>query len=789
MSNYKMYSQNSFVTAQKRSSLSYHFKKTTKTKTKIKTQNKNKNKNITPKENFEWIDCTSPQKTETKQNRNATEKKIKHVQNKKALEKKKKSKKNVLKTKKNTGALFIDLSPHEKKKLRPKLTKIQGLKKQNTNSPKQKTNSFDQVEWKQLSPKSVSSHIPTFLKTHRTPFSFDESTFKKLQKINKKEFNEISKQKKDGNEKNKKKVAEKQTNKQVQKNISNQKMKRNENENENEKENENENENENQKEKENENEQTIKKNNQQKEQAFKGFEIEEGEENPEEYGKGGYHPVKIGEVYKKRYKVLTKIGWGYFSTVWLAEDIKYGGKSVRIKSGEILKPQKYVALKIVKSSKIFAQVAIDEIKLLLKSSEVDKNNSSHVVRLLDHFLHKGPNGKHICLIFEFLDQCNLLEILRKYGSNQGLPIGIIKAITKHILIGLDHLHSKCKIIHTDIKPENIMLFTKIGKIPERLKNKMTHYNNSNNNNKKNKNNNNNNTNNNESIILQEKESIIETNIEKTSEPLIDEFYEITYKSKITSRSFIPRESKLQIIKKTTNNTIKSLKKIKKKKKKKDLEKINLGILKKSPNKRKIRKILSLDNIDPKKIKCKIVDLGNACWYDHHFSSSIQTREYRSPEVILGHGYNEKTDIWSLGCVIFELITGDLLFEPAKGDDYSKDEDHIALMIELFGNIPNSFLEKCSKADNVFETNGELKTIKNLHFWPIKDILIEKYDFNEKDAQEISDFLTPMFEYETNKRISAKNCLNSAWLSETNKEKEKEKEKEKINENVDIIAKI
>ncbi|KAJ3442372.1 hypothetical protein M0812_12106 [Anaeramoeba flamelloides] len=263
--------------------------------------------------------------------------------------------------------------------------------------------------------------------------------------------------------------------------------------------------------------------------------------------------------------------------------------------------------------------------------------------------HICSKNNYICLIFEFLDQCNLLEILRKYGSNQGLPIEIIKAIKKHILIGHDHLHSKCKIIHTDIKPENIMRFTKIGKIPERLKKKMSDYNNSKNNttNIVSSRCNNNNTNNKESIILHGKESYNETYIEKIPEPLIDEFYEITSQYKITSRFFIPRESKLQTIKKTTNNTIK-IQKEKKKKKQKNQEKIKMGILKKNPNKIKMRKILSLDNIDPKKIKCKIVDLGNACWYDHHFSSSIQTREYRSPEVILGHGYNERTDIWSLG---------------------------------------------------------------------------------------------------------------------------------------------
>ncbi|KAJ3442373.1 srsf protein kinase [Anaeramoeba flamelloides] len=228
-----------------------------------------------------------------------------------------------------------------------------------------------------------------------------------------------------------------------------------------------------------ENEQTKKEDNKQKEEAFKGAEIEEGEENPEEYGKGGYHPVKIGEIYKKRYKVLTKIGWGYFSTVWLAEDIKYGGKSVRIKSGEILKPQKYVALKIVKSSKIFAQVAIDEIKLLLKSSEFDKNNYSHVVHFgmnpnddktkktlipkenlylgiwLDKKTHLKFNLDKVKANFK-----KLINILQQKNFSNGLKIQFFKAVLhSQLLYGLEIFN----LTKTDFKGIDTWINKKITK--------------------------------------------------------------------------------------------------------------------------------------------------------------------------------------------------------------------------------------------------------------------------------------------------------------------------------------
>merc|ERR1719510_1456084 len=77
------------------------------------------------------------------------------------------------------------------------------------------------------------------------------------------------------------------------------------------------------------------------------------------------------------------------------------------------------------------------------------------------------------------------------------------------------------------------------------------------------------------------------------------------------------------------------------------------------------------------LKVKIADLGNACWVQHHFTEDIQTRQYRSLEVLIGSGYGTPADIWSTACMAFELATGDYLFEPHSGEDYTRDEDHLA----------------------------------------------------------------------------------------------------------------
>lgn len=51
------------------------------------------------------------------------------------------------------------------------------------------------------------------------------------------------------------------------------------------------------------------------------------------------------------------------------------------------------------------------------------------------------------------------------------------------------------------------------------------------------------------------------------------------------------------------------------------------------------------------IVVKIADLGNACWVDHHFTDDIQTRQYRSPEVIVGAKWGISADVWSLACMV------------------------------------------------------------------------------------------------------------------------------------------
>ena len=161
----------------------------------------------------------------------------------------------------------------------------------------------------------------------------------------------------------------------------------------------------------------------------------------------------------------------------------------------------------------------------------------------------------------------------------------------------------------------------------------------------------------------------------------------------------------------------------------------------------------------------IVDLGNACWTYKQFTQDIQTRQYRCPEVILGAKYSTPADVWSLACMAFELATGDLLFDPRSGKDYDRDEDHLALMMELIGRMPKRIATNGKYCRDFFTRNGELRHIRSLKFWPLRDVLVEKYGFRADDAAAMSDFLMPMLDFSPEHRATAGEMLTHPWLAE------------------------
>lgn len=100
-------------------------------------------------------------------------------------------------------------------------------------------------------------------------------------------------------------------------------------------------------------------------------------------------------------------------------------------------------------------------------------------------------------------------------------------------------------------------------------------------------------------------------------------------------------------------------------------------------------------------KVKVIDFGSSCYLTDRQSSYIQSRSYRAPEVILGLPYSGKIDIWSLGCVIAEMYTGQVTFQ----------NDSVVSMLSrieaICGAFPRHMIENGRQSGQFFTPTGLL----------------------------------------------------------------------------------
>jgi serine/threonine protein kinase len=93
-----------------------------------------------------------------------------------------------------------------------------------------------------------------------------------------------------------------------------------------------------------------------------------------------------------------------------------------------------------------------------------------------------------------------------------------------------------------------------------------------------------------------------------------------------------------------------------------------------------------------KAEVKIIDFGSSCFIHDHLSNYMQSRSYRAPEVILGLSYDYKIDIWSVGCIIAELYTGNVLFQNDSIQSY------LAKILGICGPFPEYMFNGKSSHD-------------------------------------------------------------------------------------------
>jgi dual specificity tyrosine-phosphorylation-regulated kinase 2/3/4 len=93
---------------------------------------------------------------------------------------------------------------------------------------------------------------------------------------------------------------------------------------------------------------------------------------------------------------------------------------------------------------------------------------------------------------------------------------------------------------------------------------------------------------------------------------------------------------------------------------------------------------------------KVIDFGSGCFENEKIYTYIQSRFYRAPEIVLGIPYTTAIDMWSYGCILFELYMGYPLF---PGED---EKEHMAMMMEIKGVPPRSVLARATRRKVFFD---------------------------------------------------------------------------------------
>ena len=120
-------------------------------------------------------------------------------------------------------------------------------------------------------------------------------------------------------------------------------------------------------------------------------------------------------------------------------------------------------------------------------------------------------------------------------------------------------------------------------------------------------------------------------------------------------------------------------------------------------------------------------------------------------------------------MVFELITGDFLFNPRPGDEYKKNDDHLALFMEMLGPMPKKFAMQGNMFDHYFHKDPNtgkyvFRRIHDLHEANLERILIYKYQLKKKEASVLSDFLMKILKWYPKDRPSAEDMLSHPWFT-------------------------
>jgi len=162
---------------------------------------------------------------------------------------------------------------------------------------------------------------------------------------------------------------------------------------------------------------------------------------------------------------------------------------------------------------------------------------------------------------------------------------------------------------------------------------------------------------------------------------------------------------------------------------------------------------------------KMIDFGSSCFIHDRLSVYVQSRSYRAPEVILGVAYDQKIDLWSLGCVLAELWTGYVLFQN------NSIQSMLARILGIIGPVPQRMMTTGRFVPQYFTQDGQLYmqvqsqvdgASSEIHlFFPKKSSLKQRM---RTEDTEFVDFLATLLRLDPDERPSASEALSHPFLT-------------------------
>jgi len=166
--------------------------------------------------------------------------------------------------------------------------------------------------------------------------------------------------------------------------------------------------------------------------------------------------------------------------------------------------------------------------------------------------------------------------------------------------------------------------------------------------------------------------------------------------------------------------------------------------------------------DYRKLKAsdiRLIDFGSATFDHEHHSTIVSTRHYRAPEVILELGWSHPCDVWSIGCILFELYTGFTLFQTHDN------LEHLAMMERILGSLPHRLTRRTKKSKYFY--HGQLdwneKSSAGRYVRENCKPLVRYRMSDSEDHRLLFDLIDKMLEYDVNERLDLSSALRHSFF--------------------------